>query len=196
MSDHDTPPNVPTEEREPRAEESGLDQADVGAEGEPEAEGAVGLDDLESELQQTRDRLLRLQAEFDNYRKREARERSAAWARAKGDLVQKLLGAIDDLQRVADLDPEATSTGSVVEGVNLVERKLLDTLRREGLEPIGEPGEPFDPEIHDAIATAPAPSPDEEGRISAVGVKGYRFGNRLLRPAHVQVYERSESAEG
>jgi len=156
------------------------------------ADPAIGLEDLEEELERTRDRLLRLQAEFDNFRKREARERSAAWARAKGDLVHKLLGVLDDLQRVADLDPETTSTAAVIEGVHMVERKLVDTLAREGLEPVGERGEPFDPEVHDAIATAPAQEPDQEGRVANVAVRGYRFGKRLLRPAHVQVYEQAE----
>lgn len=185
---------MPIEDREAGIERTSEAEPEDATDADPDRETAVGLDDLESELAKTQDRLLRLQAEFDNYRKREARERSAAWARAKGDLVHKLLGVIDDLQRVADLDPETTSAASVIEGVNLVERKLLDTLVREGLEPLGEPGEPFDPEVHDAIATIPAPSGEEEGRIAAVAMRGYRFGNRLLRPAHVQVYERGEPA--
>jgi len=181
--------DVPVERREEEGEEPVEGAA---PEASAEADPAIGLEDLEEELEKTRDRLLRLQAEFDNFRKREARERSAAWARAKGDLVHKLLGVLDDLQRVADLDPETTSTGAVIEGVNMVERKLVDTLAREGLEPVGERGEPFDPEVHDAIATAPAPEPDQEGCIANVAVRGYRFGKRLLRPAHVQVYEQAE----
>jgi molecular chaperone GrpE len=141
-----------------------------------------------AEMERLRDRLLRLQAEFDNFRKREARERAAAWARAKADLVQKLLGSLDDLDRVASLDPRTASSESVIGGVGLVERKLMETLAREGLMEVGEPGEPFDPHVHEAISTLPAPSPEHEGRVAAVAVPGYRFGSQLLRPAQVQVY--------
>ena len=142
------------------------------------------------EVERLRDRLLRLQAEFDNFRKREARERAAAWARAKADLVQKLLGSLDDLDRVARLDPARASTESVIGGVDLVERKLMDALTREGLVEVGEVGEPFDPNIHEAISTLPAPTPEDEGKVAAVAVRGYRFGPQLLRPAQVQVFEK------
>lgn len=150
---------------------------------------------LETELERARDRLLRLQAEFDNFRKREARERAAAWARAKADLSQKLLAAIDDLQRVAELDPEETPADAVIEGVSLVERKLLDGLEREGLSSVGEVGEAFDPNLHEAIGTRPTDALEQDGRIAAVASRGYRFGSRLLRPAQVQVFEfREEGA--
>lgn len=149
--------------------------------------------DVEAEIEALQDRLLRLQAEFDNYRKREARERSAAWARAKADLAQKLLGALDDLQRVTRLDPGKTEAAAVIDGVSLVERKLSDALTREGLTRIGEVGEPFDPHRHDAISILPAPTPEHEGLVAAVAVPGYEFGSQLLRPAQVQVYESSGS---
>ena len=141
------------------------------------------------ELDRVRDRLLRLQAEFDNFRKREARERAAAWARAKADLVQKLLGSLDDLDRVAHLDARTATAESVVNGVVLVERKILENLGREGLVPVGQVGEPFDPHVHEAIGTVPARSSEDAGKVAAVHVRGYRFGNQLLRPAQVQVYE-------
>ena len=141
------------------------------------------------ELDRLRDRLLRLQAEFDNFRKREARERAAAWARAKADLVQKLLASLDDLDRVAHLDPRTATSESVIGGVALVERNMLEALGREGLAPVGEEGEPFDPHVHEAIGTVPARTPEDEGKVAAVHVRGYRFGSQLLRPAQVQVYE-------
>ncbi|CAN5297749.1 MAG: nucleotide exchange factor GrpE [Gemmatimonadetes bacterium] len=168
-----------------------------GGEPEPEAgdaEEAVAVEDREEELRALQDQLLRLQAEFQNYRKREARERAAAWARAKGDLAQKLLGALDDLHRVAHLDPAVTAAPAVIDGVQLVERKLVDTLRREGLTPVGEGGEPFDPNLHEAIGMWPAPSPELDGTIAAVTVPGYKLGAQLLRPAQVQVYGRPPDA--
>jgi molecular chaperone GrpE len=165
--------------------------------GELSEDPAVATEDLEEEIEEElaalQDRFLRLQAEFDNFRKREARERSAAWARAKADLVQKLLGALDDLQRVAHFDPEKTSAAAIIDGVSLVERKLVESLRREGLSRIGRPGEPFDPHRHEAISTLAATSPEQDGTVAAVAIPGYEFGSQLLRPAQVQVYEhRSE----
>lgn len=152
-------------------------------------ERAVATEDLEQELEALQDRYLRLQAEFDNYRKREARERSAAWARAKSDLAQKLLGALDDLQRVTQLDPENTPASVLIEGVALVERKLAGALEREGLTRVGEIGEPFDPHRHEAISILPTATPDLDGTVAAVAIPGYEFGSQLLRPAQVQVFE-------
>jgi molecular chaperone GrpE len=77
--------------------------------------------------------------------------------------------------------------------VSLVERKLAETLRREGLSRIGKPGEPFDPHRHEAISTLAATSPEQDGTVAAVAIPGYEFGSQLLRPAQVQVYaHRSE----
>lgn len=173
--------NVPDETPEALTEEA----PETEPETEPSDQAAVGLEDLK--LMQ--DRLLRLRAEFDNYRKRESKERRASWGRAKGDLVKKLLASLDDLHRVATLDPGSTKASAVIEGVVLVERKLFDALGREGLTVIGEPGEPFNPHIHEAIGMWPAPSPEHDGTIAAVTVRGYQFGHQLLRPAQVQVYE-------
>jgi molecular chaperone GrpE len=146
-------------------------------------------EEVEEEIERLRDRLLRLQAEFDNFRKREARERAAAWARAKADLVQKLLGSLDDLERVASLDPSTATSESIIDGARLLEKKLKGALQREGLVEVGVVGEPFDPHIHEAISAVPAPSPDHEGRVAAVAAPGFRFGSQLLRPAQVQVFE-------
>lgn len=184
---------IPIEEREredaPNGSRSGeADEAVATEVPEGELEGEAA-DEVRAEIDQLRDRLLRLQAEFDNFRKREARERAAAWARAKGDLSQKLLTALDDLQRFASLDPTQTDTETVVEGVGMVERKILETLEREGLSPVGEVGERFDPNVHEALSVLPAPSPEEDGTVANVVSVGYQFGNQLLRPARVQVYE-------
>jgi len=191
MTQQDEPREIPIEEPEAalgseeneRAEETASDA------------GAIATEDLEEEIEaelaSLKDRFLRLQAEFDNYRKREARERSAAWARAKGDLVQKLLGTIDDLERVTRLDPGKTPASAVIDGVSLLERKLVATLEREGLTRIGEVGEPFDPHSHEAISTLPAPSAEQDGTVATVAIPGYAYGSQLLRPAQVQVYEYS-----
>ena len=192
MTPHRDPREIPIEEPEDPARSE--DESQLAEEATSDA-GVLTTEDLEGEIEAElaalKDRFLRLQAEFDNYKKREARERSAAWARAKGDLVHKLLGALDDLERVSRLDPDRTPASAVIEGVALVERKLVDTLGREGLTRIGEVGEPFDPHRHDAISTLPVPNAELGGTVAAVAIPGYAFGSQLLRPAQVQVYEYS-----
>lgn len=143
------------------------------------------------DLKMMQDRLLRLRAEFDNYRKRESRDKQASWNRAKGDLLKKLLPSLDDLHRVATLKSDETKSDAVIDGVALVERNLLGALGHDGLQVVGEPGEPFDPHLHEAIGMWPAPTPEQQGTIAAVTMRGYQFGRQLLRPAQVQVYEGS-----
>jgi molecular chaperone GrpE len=143
--------------------------------------------DVGAELADLNDRYLRLAAEFDNYRKRTGRERLELRSRAQGDLVAGLIDALDDLARVAHLDPEATTARDVIAGVELVERKMLKQLEAAGLERIAAVGVPFDPNVHEAIAQAPALSPEQDHTVAAVFQTGYRFGGSLLRPARVQV---------
>ncbi|UCG86957.1 MAG: nucleotide exchange factor GrpE [Gemmatimonadota bacterium] len=143
---------------------------------------------LTEELDSQKDRYLRLAAEFDNFRKRMVRERTEARARAQADLAANLLESLDDLSRVAALDPAQSSMEDVVAGVGLVERKLLRELQNQGLQRIGNAGEQFDPNDHEAVATAPAPAEEQENQVAAVLQVGYRLGSMLLRPARVQVF--------
>ncbi len=165
-----------------------------GAESDPADAAGVerALSEASAEEATLRNQLLRLAAEFDNYRKRESRERLEAWGRAKADLIEKLLPAIDDLSRVAH--PESAETpgsavGGLLAGVELVERKLLQALEREGLVPIEVEGAAFDPALHEAVLTRPTGDPDLAGRVAHVVAPGYRFGDRLVRPAKVVVWK-------
>lgn len=142
---------------------------------------------LEAELEGMKDRHLRVVAEYDNFRKRTSRERTETWKRAQADVVSQLLDALDDLGRVADLDAKTTSAGDVIQGVELVERKLVRELESAGLERVGELGESFDPHIHEAVGSLPAESPEHDHTVGSVLQTGYRFGGTLLRPARVQV---------
>lgn len=150
---------------------------------EPDPVAALG-----EELRELQDRHLRLAAEYDNFRKRTARERVEDRQRAQGELASALIDALDDLGRVAHLDPAATTATDVVAGVELVERKMLKALTDRGLERVGAVGDPFDPNLHEAIGGLPAPSPDLDQTLAAVFQPGYRLGATLLRPARVQVY--------
>jgi molecular chaperone GrpE len=142
---------------------------------------------VEQELEAARDRHLRLAAEYDNFRKRTERERTESWSRAQAQLVSRLLDALDDLQRVGGLDVENTSAAAVVEGVQLVERKLHRALEGAGLERIDGEGDPFDPEIHEALVSTPTAEREMDDTVAEVFQPGYLFKGVLLRPARVRV---------
>lgn len=146
------------------------------------------LEELQREMSALSDRHLRLAAEFDNYRKRTDRERAETAARAQGELVRRLLEALDDLERVADF-AETSPSKTLLEGVQLVERKLLHSLGGAGLEMLDPAGQPFDPESMEAIGVVAADGPDADGLVADVFQKGYRFAGALIRPARVRVYQ-------
>ncbi|MDX1567202.1 MAG: nucleotide exchange factor GrpE [Longimicrobiales bacterium] len=145
------------------------------------------LDHLEEEFEGLKDRHLRLAADFENYRRRAENEMTESWVRAQADLVRRLLDALDDLQRVSDLDPEETTVGAVVEGVELVERKLLQAMKEAGVEVLEPEGEVFDPEVMEAMMRVPAESEEDDDRVDQVFQKGYTFKGHLVRPARVSV---------
>jgi molecular chaperone GrpE len=134
-----------------------------------------------------RDKYLRLAAEFDNYRKRTTRERAESGARAQGELLKHIVDSLDDLGRVTAVDPASTDAKSVVQGVDLVAKKLLKSLTAAGLEMIDPVNQTFDPSVHEAVATEPALSPEDDHVVSQVFQPGYRFAGQLLRPARVVV---------
>ena len=141
------------------------------------------LAEAEAKAEEHLDDLKRLAAEFDNYRKRAARDQESLVARAAERLVKELLPVLDDLERAlvaADEHQEA----KLEEGVRLVHRSLADALRREGLEEIPTEGA-FDPHVHEALLSQPSEA--EEGAVIEVLQKGYRLGDRVLRPARVVI---------
>ncbi len=144
-------------------------------------------DDVSRQLDEQRDKYLRLAAEYDNYRKRSMRERQEAGSRAQAELAKQLIDALDDLARVAHVDPAATETASVVRGVELVERKLLKALGAAGLEIVNPADQTFDPTLHEAVATVPALSKEDDHTVAQVYQPGYVFNGQLLRPARVVV---------
>ena len=140
-----------------------------------------------SDVAAERDKYLRLAAEYDNYRKRSAKERQDAGTRAQAELVRNLVEALDDVARFAHVDPASTDAGTIVQGVDMVEKKLLKALGNAGLEVINPVGETFDPALHEAVATEPTPEPQDDHVVSRVYQPGYLFKSQLLRPARVVV---------
>jgi molecular chaperone GrpE len=143
---------------------------------------------LERELADWKDRALRSAADFENFRKRAVREREESWNRGQGEVLAKVLDVVDDLARVAHLDPAQTSAEALHEGMGLVERKFLKVLETAGLERVDPAGQPFDPHSHEAVMTLPAPSEEADHTVAAVYTHGYRLRGALLRPARVAVF--------
>jgi molecular chaperone GrpE len=142
---------------------------------------------LAAALSAERDKHLRLAAEFDNFRKRTIKERQEAGSKAQADLVAGLVEVIDDIMRFANLDPATVDSTTVVQGVAMVERKVMKTLAGHGLEIIDPVGRPFDPAFHEAVGTEPATSQEEDHHVARVYQAGYVFRGQLLRPARVVV---------
>ena len=157
--------------------------ADAAADGAPASADTTEGSDIASE----RDRYLRLAAEYDNYRKRSMKERQDAGARAQADLVRQMVEALDDVARFAHIDPATTDATTVVQGVDMVEKKLLKALGAAGLEIINPVGETFDPALHEAVATEPTSAQEDDHVVSRVYQPGYLLKSQLLRPARVVV---------
>jgi molecular chaperone GrpE len=138
---------------------------------------------LLAERDQLLDDLKRVAADFDNYRKRAARERADVFARANERLVKELIPVLDDLGRALEAAAQHEEA-KLEEGVRLVHRALGDLLTKEGLAEIDTDGK-FDPHVHEALLSQP--SDKEEGSVIEVVQKGYKLGDKVLRPARVVV---------
>jgi molecular chaperone GrpE len=147
---------------------------------------------LEAERDERVDDLKRVAADFENYRKRVARDQESLVARAHERLVKELLPVLDDLER-ALAAAEEHEEAKLEEGVRLVHRSLRDALTREGLAEIETNGR-FDPHVHEALLSQPSEA--EEGSVLEVLQKGYRLGDRVIRPARVVVAAPQEAGDG
>ena len=170
--------------------EQGAGDADPGIQAEPDsaAAGLAGVSaQYERKLAEAQDKYLRQAAEYDNYRKRTMKERAEMAPRAQAELVRQLLDPLDDLSRFAHVDPATVDPATVVQGAEMVEKKLLKALTAAGLEIVDPINQSFDPQLHEAVATEPALSPEDDHVVSRVYQVGYKFAGQLLRPARVVV---------
>ena len=147
---------------------------------------AARLADAEAQRDEYLADLRRLAADFDNYRKRSLREQEGLALRAGERLTAKLLPVLDDLERALDA-AEQHEEAKVIEGVRLTRDSLLATLKSEGLQEIEAEGA-FDPHVHEALLAQPGEGA-EQGAVLQVLQKGYRLGDKVLRPARVIVAE-------
>ena len=144
---------------------------------------------MQKELTALKDRHLRLVAEFTNDRRRAENELSEAWTRGQADMLRSFIDGLDDLQRVGAWQAESTTVEALVEGVDLVERKFRQALEAAGVELSDPVGEPFDPNIMEAMLGVPTEDPEEDQKVQDVFQKGYSFKGHLVRPARVTVFK-------
>ena len=141
------------------------------------------LEESESKTNEYRDSWMRSQAEFQNYRKRLDRDHELTYTTMKGDIVKKTLPVLDDLERALQNRPADSAWAS---GIQLIARKLQNTLENEGVKKIEAEGMEFDPNFHEAISHEPADGV-KSGFVISVVQNGYMLGDRVLRPAMVRV---------
>jgi len=167
--------------------------------GEAPVEAEAPADPAEAarrEAAALQDRLLRLQAEFDNYRKRVQREREEANRQAKERVLGELPAIIDNLERALRHAGGEASAGTVAEGVDLVLRQFREVLQRFGVEPIEALGAPFDPNRHEAMARVDTSGDPPDGTVVEEFRRGYLLDGRVLRPAMVAVAKLAGAEEG
>ena len=176
--------------------EDGSDQEDAPTQGDVGGDVVEGresdaeqLDALARERDEMRDRLLRKTAEFDNYRKRVDKERRELSQWAAADVLTDLVAILDDFDRALAVEAPAEAE-PYRSGVELIHRQLGELLRKRGVTPLETLGTDFDPNVHQAVAYEETPGA-REGEVVGELRKGYRLGERLLRPALVRVAKAS-----
>jgi molecular chaperone GrpE len=137
---------------------------------------------LQNELQQEKEKFLRLFAEFENYKKRTSRERIELFSTASEDVMKILLPVLDDFERALAHIEEDKEAEELRKGVLLIYQKLVNSLEQKGLKPIViEKGDAFNADDHEAITQIPAPTDDLKGKIIDVVEKGYKLGDKIIR---------------
>jgi molecular chaperone GrpE len=138
-------------------------------------------DKLNEEIKAQKDKYLRLFAEFENYKRRTSKERLELFKTASQDLMQVMLPVLDDFDRALK-EIRKSDEKSLVEGVELINNKLRETLKLKGLEPMAvNPGDAFDADLHEAVTQIPAPDKSMKGKIVDVVEKGYTLGEKIIR---------------
>lgn len=147
------------------------------------------IEELKAQLEEQKDRYLRLSAEFDNFRKRTLKERSDMLKTVNGDTLSGMLPVLDDLERAMQSMQKATDVDAVREGVVLIYNKIQEFLKNKGIVEIDAMNQVFDTDLHEAITKIPAPTEDLKGKVVDVIQKGYKIDTKVIRYAKVVVGE-------
>lgn len=145
------------------------------------------IEKLQNELSKTKDDYLRLMAEFDNFRRRVAKEKIDLITTASEGVLKNLLPIIDDFERALQNIEQSEDSEAVKQGTNLIYKKLKDFLKSNGVEEIEAVGLDLDTDLHEAIAQLPASDSKQKGKIIEVTQKGYKLGEKVIRFAKVVV---------
>lgn len=145
------------------------------------------LTELQEKYDSLNNKYLRLYSEFENYRKRTAKEKLDSFKNAGQDIIKDLLPVIDDFDRAIAANEHNDDPETLKEGFKLIHHKLYHILNQKGLKPMDSIGKPFDTEFHEAITNIPAPSEDLKGKVVDVAEKGYFHNDDVLRYAKVIV---------
>lgn len=143
------------------------------------------IDGLRQELEEQKDKYLRLNAEFDNYRKRTLREKQELIGRAAGDTLLRLLPVVDDFDLALKSAHESDNLEALREGLNIIHRSIIAFLKASGVQEIEAVGQELDTDFHDAITKMPAPTTEQKGKIIDVIRKGYLLNGSVIRHAQV-----------
>ncbi|RMF23805.1 MAG: nucleotide exchange factor GrpE [Bacteroidetes bacterium] len=151
------------------------------------SDSAAQIEELKKQVEELKDKYLRLFAEFDNFKKRTLKEKVELLHTAAEDTMLALLPVLDDFDRAKKNAEDENSTEQFSEGVRLVYQKLYNALKQKGLEPMESTGQPFDPELHEAVTEIPAPSEELKGKVVDTIEKGYKLKDKIIRHAKVVV---------
>jgi molecular chaperone GrpE len=154
-----------------------------------EQESTDELSKLKSEIEELKDKYLRLYSDFDNFKRRTTKERIDLFKMAGQDVLKSLIPVMDDFERAEKAFETSTDAASLAEGVKLVSSKLRSTLEQQGLKSYSSIGENFDADLHEAITKIPAPSNDLKGKIVDEVEKGYKLQDKVIRFAKVIIGE-------
>jgi molecular chaperone GrpE len=145
---------------------------------------------LQIDVTEAKDKYLRLYSEFENFRRRNAKERLELVKTASADVITELLPVVDDFERATKSFEENEASKEIMEGIQLIHSKFLKVLEGKGLTAMdNKPGIEFDPEIHEAITKIPAPSKKLRGKVVDTVEKGYTLGDKVIRYAKVVIGE-------
>jgi len=145
------------------------------------------IKELEAQVAESKDKFLRLYAEFENYKKRTIKEKLDLMKTASQDVMQKMLPVLDDFDRAKKSADDDSSPEHFTDGVRLLYEKLHGTLTQKGLQAMESTGEIFDPELHNAITEIPAPTDEMKGKVIDTIEKGYYLNDKIIRHAKVVV---------
>jgi molecular chaperone GrpE len=194
MTEHDLNPQEIENQENPSPENLKNEATEGDSDAGSSADSSIDGSELngaevngETTVQSEREKYIRLYSEFENFRRRTAKERLDLIQNASKDIIESLLPVVDDLERAIKALQGIEENNSALEGMDLVYKKFYGILERKGLKPMVAVGQPFDAEIHEAVTQFTAPSPDLVGKVIDEVEKGYYLNDKVVRFAKVVV---------